>query len=274
MPAADIPRSGNPPSSGPLLHARSNAECEPGHKDVLVRTPSEKYPSSVITGHGPDEGSTDARGVRRDRHRDRPAAAVARAPQRPVDRRPAPARAAVTPSSTPRLHPYAAPAGPAYAADVAEPQQQPSVATPRVAAGALFVDEEGRVLLVRPTYKEHWDIPGGYAEPGESPRTACLREIEEELGASFPVGDLLVVDWAPMENEGDKLLFVFDCGLLDGEGRRRITLGSTEIRECRFVYDEQLDNYVPARLSRRIRVAIRARRSGETVYAEHGHPQS
>ena len=55
-------------------------------------------------------------------------------------------------------------------------------ATPRVAAGALFLDAEGRVLLVHPTYKDTWDIPGGYVERGESPAAACRREVLEELG--------------------------------------------------------------------------------------------
>ncbi|MBO0851081.1 MAG: NUDIX hydrolase, partial [Pseudonocardia sp.] len=54
-------------------------------------------------------------------------------------------------------------------------------ATPRVAAGALFVDG-GRVLLVRKTYGNRWDIPGGYVDRGESPRAACRREVREEIG--------------------------------------------------------------------------------------------
>ncbi|WP_203719432.1 NUDIX domain-containing protein, partial [Asanoa siamensis] len=39
-----------------------------------------------------------------------------------------------------------------------------------VAAGAFFTDEYGQIMLVRPTYKPYWDIPGGYVEPTESPR--------------------------------------------------------------------------------------------------------
>jgi hypothetical protein len=31
---------------------------------------------------------------------------------------------------------------------------------PYVAAGALFFDYAGRVMLVRPIYKDFWDIPG------------------------------------------------------------------------------------------------------------------
>ena len=53
------------------------------------------------------------------------------------------------------------------------------VATPRVAAGVLFRDVEGRILLVKPSYKEGWDIPGGYVEPGESPKQAAAREVRE-----------------------------------------------------------------------------------------------
>jgi 8-oxo-dGTP diphosphatase len=47
-------------------------------------------------------------------------------------------------------------------------------ATPRVAAGVLFRDAVGRVLLVKPTYKDGWEIPGGYVEVGESP-PSCPR---------------------------------------------------------------------------------------------------
>src|SRR3954452_22659213 len=91
----------------------------------------------------------------------------------------------------------------------------PTSATPRMAAGALFVDEAGRPLLVKPTYKDGWDLPGGYVEPGESPLAACRREVAEELGIFPTIGALLIVDWAPNEREGDKLLFVFDGGTLN-----------------------------------------------------------
>jgi NUDIX domain len=55
-----------------------------------------------------------------------------------------------------------------------------SFATPRVAAGALFCAGD-RLMLVRKTYGNGWDIPGGYAEDGESPAAACRREVKEEL---------------------------------------------------------------------------------------------
>lgn len=144
------------------------------------------------------------------------------------------------------------------------------MATPRVAAGALFFDEAGRVLLVKPAYKDGWDIPGGYVEPGESPRSACVRETLEELGIALNIGSLLVVDWAPVDSEGDKILFVFDAGILSDETRSEIRYRDGELTDSAFVSADQLAAYLPARLARRIRTAINAKAREVAVYAEHG----
>jgi len=144
-----------------------------------------------------------------------------------------------------------------------------SFATPRVAAGALFVDQLGRVLLVHPTYKETWDIPGGYVEQGESPAAACQREVAEELGLDRQPRRLIAVDWAPHEHEGDKLLFLFDCGTL-GDDEQRICLDEAELDEYRWVDQDHLDDYVIPRIARRIRSAIGNGRSES--YLEHGQP--
>ena len=61
-------------------------------------------------------------------------------------------------------------------------------ATPRVSAGALFVDD-GQVLLVHKTYGNGWDIPGGYVDIGESPAAACRRELLEEIGLDRQSGE-------------------------------------------------------------------------------------
>ncbi len=68
-----------------------------------------------------------------------------------------------------------------------------------------------------PTRTDHWDIPDGYVETGETPAQAATREIREELGIEATVGPLLVADWAPQSEEGDKPLFVFDGGTLTAE---------------------------------------------------------
>ncbi|MDD7917991.1 NUDIX domain-containing protein [Actinomycetospora callitridis] len=143
-----------------------------------------------------------------------------------------------------------------------------SFATPRVAAGALFIDARGRVLLVHPTYKDTWDIPGGYVERGESPASACRREVLEELGIDRAPIRLAAVDWAPHEREGDKLLFIFDCGPL-GADEARIRLDQRELDSWSWIAVDELDDYLIARLARRVR-SVSAGEPKQCLYLEHG----
>ena len=61
----------------------------------------------------------------------------------------------------------------------------------RMAAAALFLNEQHEILIVKPIYRELWLLPGGVVEEGESPRQACIREIREELGLVIAVGRFL-----------------------------------------------------------------------------------
>jgi 8-oxo-dGTP diphosphatase len=53
-------------------------------------------------------------------------------------------------------------------------------------ACAVLVDADGRILVTdRPVGKDMaglWEFPGGKVEPMESPETALVRELAEELG--------------------------------------------------------------------------------------------
>jgi ADP-ribose pyrophosphatase YjhB (NUDIX family) len=151
---------------------------------------------------------------------------------------------------------------------VSHPQEE--VAQPRTAAGVLIFDEADRVLLVHPTYKPGWEIPGGHLHPGETPSEGADRELKEALGLTTPISRLLVADWAPHPSEGDKLLFVFDGGLITDADRARITPDGTEIDEYAFYGEDQLDTVLTPRLARRVHAAFTARASGRALYLEHG----
>ena len=58
-------------------------------------------------------------------------------------------------------------------------------ASSKPTAGALVVDDEGRVLLGRrrgEPFEGCWDIPGGFLEEGEHPLDGMRRELREETG--------------------------------------------------------------------------------------------
>jgi 8-oxo-dGTP diphosphatase len=147
-----------------------------------------------------------------------------------------------------------------------------SFALPRVAAGVLFFDDQDRVLMIVPSYKDYRDIPGGYVERNETPKEAAAREVREELGIAPPIGQLLVADWAPNQTEGDKLLFLFDGGILTTEFLDKIEIDPAEVSRYEFHDVTQIHELTIARLARRITHGHAARHDRSTRYLEHGEP--
>jgi 8-oxo-dGTP diphosphatase len=86
------------------------------------------------------------------------------------------------------------------------------------------------------------------------------------------VNRLLVHDWAPNDTEGDKILYVFDCGEL-GNDEERIRFDGTEIDTAKWVSIDDISDVVIPRLARRLEHAYRAYMSGEILYLENGCPR-
>ncbi len=138
----------------------------------------------------------------------------------------------------------------------------------RMAAGALLCDPRGRVLVVEPTYKDGWEVPGGSVEANESPRAACRREVAEELGLDIPIGRLLVIEWqGPEPDRTESLRLIYDGGVVDDHV---IALAADELRSYAFVEPDDLDRYLVERLSRRLRAALTAAAEGRLVEMEDG----
>ena len=134
------------------------------------------------------------------------------------------------------------------------------------AAAALITDEAGRVLLVKPNYRDHWSLPGGILEQAEPPHVGCAREVEEEVGLKITVGRLLVVDWVPPEDERPRpfVYFVFDGG--EAEPDADIRLQEEELDDHRFTAADEFAGYLPPFLQARYATALRARATGTAVY--------
>lgn len=138
-------------------------------------------------------------------------------------------------------------------------------------AGALLLDGDGRVLLVEPTYKDSWEIPGGVVEAGESPYAAVVRELKEELGLLVRPGRLLLTDWMPPRPERTEgLMMVFDGGVLMPEQVAQIRLPAEELRSWAWCTEREAVARLSGVLARRIAEAVRARLDGTAVYLENG----
>ncbi|MPZ87040.1 MAG: NUDIX domain-containing protein [Nitriliruptorales bacterium] len=143
----------------------------------------------------------------------------------------------------------------------------------RVAADVVFRDADSRILLVDPSYKPDWDVPGGMAEANESPRDAALREIREELGFQAQLGRILCVDWvSPHGPWDDSLVFVFDGGALTTEQAASLRPVDAELRSLRFVASEEAAVMLRPYAWRRIQAALtQLDTPGSTLYLEDGY---
>jgi len=144
-----------------------------------------------------------------------------------------------------------------------------------VSAGALIFDQAGRLLILKPTYKTGWTIPGGVMEEdGETPWDACRREVREECGIEVRGGRLACVDFRPgRPGHPGGIRFLFNCGQQDARALRAVRLQGEEIAEHRLVPVADALGLLRKPIRRRVRAAVRrdgrARRRG-TVYLENG----
>ncbi|MFC9503475.1 NUDIX domain-containing protein [Streptomyces sp. NPDC057002] len=147
---------------------------------------------------------------------------------------------------------------------------------PRVLAGAaaLFRDGEGRVLLVEPNYRDGWTLPGGTIESddGETPRQGARRETAEEIGLDRELGRLLAVDWVHGPERPPLVAYLYDGGVLGEDALKAIRLQEEELLSWRLVPREELTEYLPGALGRRVLTALDVLADGSgTAELESGH---
>ncbi|WP_295816721.1 NUDIX hydrolase [uncultured Deinococcus sp.] len=65
--------------------------------------------------------------------------------------------------------------------------------TPKVDVRVVVLNAAGEVLLTRERADGRWSLPGGWADPGESPREIAVREVREETGREVRAVRLLAV---------------------------------------------------------------------------------
>ncbi len=144
---------------------------------------------------------------------------------------------------------------------------------PRIpaSAGALIFDAAGRLLVLKPSYKKGWTIPGGQVEPGgESPWEACRRETREECGLEVDRGRLVCVDFLrPRPDRPGGVRFLFDCGTFTDRQLAAIRLQVAEIEEHRLATLSDAATLLSGPLRRRVAAAVGSR---HFVYLEDGRP--
>jgi 8-oxo-dGTP pyrophosphatase MutT (NUDIX family) len=73
--------------------------------------------------------------------------------------------------------------------------------------GTLVIKKRGTILLCHVTGTQHWDIPKGLLDPGETALEAAVRELREETGLKF--SEDRFIDLGLFSYRRDKRLHLF-----------------------------------------------------------------
>lgn len=90
---------------------------------------------------------------------------------------------------------------------------------PRVGVGAMVLDEQGRILLIRrgmPPARGRWAVPAGYLDHGVDPRHHVAVEVREETGLEVAVGMLVDVFYNPPEQGGATVFLMYRASIIGG----------------------------------------------------------
>ena len=115
----------------------------------------------------------------------------------------------------------------------------------------VLLVKEGRVLLVRHTYRSGWHMPGGGIKRGETVETAARREVREETGAEMGKVKLAgIFSNLGSRSSGHDILFSCEEFIVTGKPDH-------EIAEARSFALEELPADVPHSQRRKIEEYLR-----------------
>lgn len=137
----------------------------------------------------------------------------------------------------------------------------------RMGSGCLFFDAVGNLLVLKPTYREDWLIPGGVIEADESPRQACIREVKEEIGMACEPLQLLCIDYIHAVGDySEAIQFVFWGGVISADD---IVLADEELSDYRFVAVDVAFDLLGIHAQRRIFWSLEGMKAQRTLYLEN-----
>jgi len=126
-------------------------------------------------------------------------------------------------------------------------------ATPKVDVRAA-VFREGRLLLVREREDGRWTLPGGWADVGDPPSAAVVREVKEESGYDVKARKLLALldrnlhGHPPIPYHAYKLFFL--CDLVGGNAQAEQETDAVDFFASNEIPPLSLTRVTPAEIAR------------------------
>jgi 8-oxo-dGTP diphosphatase len=109
---------------------------------------------------------------------------------------------------------------------------------PSFTVGAICtIEHDGKLLLLRQSYRRRWGLPGGLLQRGESATSAAVREVREEVGLAIElVGEPTVV----VDADPRRVDVIFRARPANGADPGAVAPSSPEVVEVRWFARDDL----------------------------------
>jgi ADP-ribose pyrophosphatase YjhB (NUDIX family) len=122
-------------------------------------------------------------------------------------------------------------------------------ATPKIGVRAAVFDRE-RILLVRERKDGLWSVPGGWADVGDAPSVAAIREVKEESGYDVVVKKLAAFYDQDQEKHGHpRMLYHVYTAFFVCELRGGAAVDSLEISDVEFFEEGRIPSLSLSRIT-------------------------
>lgn len=128
--------------------------------------------------------------------------------------------------------------------------------TPLLTTDAIILDENDDIVLIKRKnnpYQNHWAIPGGFVEIGESVEESCVREAKEETSLDVEIVSLVGVYSRPNRDpRGHTVTIVFLTKPVSGELRadtdakevKKVNISDIKDIDLAFDHNEIMDDAI------------------------------
>lgn len=134
-------------------------------------------------------------------------------------------------------------------------------------SGVIIQNPKGEILVLKTTYKDHWELPGGVVEANESPVQTAEREAKEEIGLAAKIQSCLVVHYRAAQGPQDEnVMLIFYGGVIADTAQ--LKLDNKEISEAKFVSFKDAAPLLGERIASRLPACEQALKEKRAIYLE------
>jgi len=133
-----------------------------------------------------------------------------------------------------------------------------TLAKRHTASGAFIFNDQNQLLILKPSYKDGWNLPGGVTDEFESPYQTVIRECKEEVNLDVQIKDLVLIDYSLKtidDFEHDYIEFYFTVSV---KNLSDIQIDNQEIIDYKFIDIKEAKNYLTQNYHTRLQAFLNA----------------